>query len=200
MPNYNDTPLAADRINDTQSLIRENFNSIDTAWQINHVDITDGIDYGKHSGADFVELTNHPTVAATDVTLYNFVNPTTTNNELYVKKTGALGVAGTPFTAYEWDAINNRGWTYLPSGLLMKWGLSTANGVTNFTNADAPYYTTIYNVGVTPLAVPADSNRDVILLNVTVNAGVSFVLQLDGARRLANTAQACDFYWTTIGV
>jgi len=197
MPNYNDTPLAADRINDTQSLIRENFNSIDTAWQINHVDITDGADYGKHSGADFVEVTNHPTVDADDVTLYNFVDPITTTNELYVKKTGALGVAGTPFTSVRAQVAD--GYTYLPSGLLIRWGHSTAIGVDTIVINTAPYFTNIYNVQLS-VSNPTNTNRSITLRTATVNAGVSFTLNCDGAVRTTDDPIGVDFDYFIIGV
>lgn len=185
MPGYNDGPLATDRINDTQAPIRENFNTIDTAWQVNHVDFTDAADFGKHVQIDCAELVNHPLIDADDISLYNFESTITNQPELYVKRAGAFGVAGTPFTASGWDAGTLSGWTYLPSGLLVKFGVIdwiAAGGVAHNTYAlpvaaTIPVFTAVYNcqfttvksaAGVTDAIAQLDSFGPV---SITYNIG-----------------------------
>jgi hypothetical protein len=47
MPYY-DTPLAANRINATQPLIRNNFTTINAGFSIDHIGYDIGVDVGKH--------------------------------------------------------------------------------------------------------------------------------------------------------
>lgn len=67
-----------------------------------------------------------PVSSATDSALYCFVNPTTTVNELYIQKQVYGGQAQIAMTAASMSTITNsgcvNGWSYLPSGLLIKWG------------------------------------------------------------------------------
>jgi len=143
MPAYNDTPQVPQQIDETQPLIRTNFTTLQSAIGINHVVPFTAANYGKHSKVDITAKATHDLVAATQLLLYNFVNPTTTTNELYIKKAGALGVAGIPFTAATLAA--NNGWTYLPSGLLMKWGYGSGNGnQTINVNGWGPTFNNVY--------------------------------------------------------
>ena len=115
-------PQATDKLINSQADIKDNFTAINTLVNVNHIGF-DVANSGKHLNVDLPNSATHPLVAATELLLYNFVNPTTTVNELYVKKAGALGVAGTAITA---RGGTTAGWTYLPSGLLVKWGTNTS--------------------------------------------------------------------------
>jgi hypothetical protein len=148
---YNDTPLAAQAKNASQPLIRQNFQILQAYLQVNHETLSGVAGQGKHIKTELLNSAAHPLVAATDVTLYNFLNATTGLQELYVKRTGAGGIPGVPMTA-SLNAVN--GWTYLPSGLLMKWGTSAANGNTNVAYA-GPAFTTVLTAQVSPLFAAA---------------------------------------------
>ena len=143
MPEYNDTPQATDRISATQAPIQTNFTSLSTTLNINHVGITTATDYGKHIKVDLTTIGAAPTAAATELVAYNLLFATSAKQELYVRRNGETGV---PITA---RGGTTAGWTYLPSGLLVKWGsITTAaasqvdlNAVAgpNFSNAQLPF-------------------------------------------------------------
>lgn len=95
---------------------------------------------------------------AANVGLYAAVNPTTSKNELYVNKTNQATVKQIPMTASSLSitsapASTVGGWTYLPSGLLLKFGGSSATGNTAFTFAallpTAPAFTQVLTMIIT---------------------------------------------------
>ena len=176
MPAYNDTPTAAQRISASQSLIQTNFASLSTVNDVNHVPITDA-QAGKHIKVDFTNSATHPAVSATDVLLYNYDNALTAQQELYVKRTGALATAGVPFTARGGTTV---GWTYLPSGLLMKWGFGSATaGLYTYTfpvGATIPAFTTIYNMQVTTSYVNVSDGDGFVRLNAFAAPWTTFTV------------------------
>jgi len=124
MPAYQETkPLATDKLSDSQADIANNFTAIKALVDVNHETFNSGASpEGKHIKADFTNSATHPAVAATDVLLYNYLNALTAQQELYAKRTGALATEGIPITA---GSATSQGWTYLPSGIILKWGSST---------------------------------------------------------------------------
>jgi hypothetical protein len=118
----NNVPTASQTLASSQSLIQTNFSVIDTAFTVNHVPYNDGSGFqGKHAFVQFYNLSTVPTPAAGDITMYNATSSLTTGNELFIVKTN--GTTTTPMTASHQATT---GWTYLPSGVLMKWGVTTA--------------------------------------------------------------------------
>ena len=165
MPAYQETkPLSTDKLSDSQADIANNFTAIKALVDVNHEDFNSGASpEGKHTKVDVTNSATHPAVAATDVLLYNYVNAMTTLQELYVKRTGALATAGIPFTA---KGGTTSGWTYLPSGLLLKWGTDTKSGVATVTfpaGATIPAFTAIYAVLVNHINTNANPNSFVTL-------------------------------------
>jgi len=142
MPAYNNTPNPTDRISATQAPINTNFASIATTININHEAI-DAANSGKHTKIDLTNIGAEPIAAATQMVTYNFLNALTGSQELYVKRNGETGV---PITA---RGGTTNGWTYLPSGLLVKWGSIVTTAVSqvnlnaepgpNFNNAVLPF-------------------------------------------------------------
>lgn len=196
---YNDVPQAPQRFSATQPLIRENFNIIDASFQINHVDFADG-DFGKHIKADFINSAAHPAVAGTDFTIYNFVNPTTANQELYVKRIGGAGAAGTPFTAKLWTPGTLSGWTYLPSGILLKYGFANVNGDQDIVLNAAPFFNLVYNVQLTCRTNnDASNNKTAVLRNYTNIAGGNLTLKVTSVERLTNNAVASTVQYFVVG-
>ena len=174
MPAYNDTPLATNPINQTQAPIRTNFQSIEALIDVNHVDFSDPINYGKHNLVSLVSQTASPPAsgfAATDVGFYNFLYPITNSNEVYVNKLNLVSSVLTPVQipmtasflstttlpiALPSGAGGRAGWTYLPSGILMKWGPTgpiaagaTPTPVLFPVAANIPVFNNVFNVQVT---------------------------------------------------
>jgi len=192
MPYISTIPQPTDRIKDSQPQILANFTAIPTLIEVNHVGFIGGANDGKHTKVDFTANTTHPLVAANQLLLYN------NGNELYVKKAGALATPGIPFT----KGINaTQGYTYLPSGALIQWGATSVTGDDTITIASNPKFTAIYHVQVTSQSNDLlNNNRTVVLRTWTLNAGVSFSLNVTGVQRLSNTPTTVTCYWMVIGV
>lgn len=118
MPTFNaNIPQPTDILSDSQDDILQNFQQLDAAWNINHVAFN-GANQGKHNQVTL------PENAAPTNTLINEAN-------IYAQQSALTGN-----TELAWQRENNGsrieftgllsatdGWTRLPSGILLKWGL-----------------------------------------------------------------------------
>lgn len=130
-------PQANQTLAITQPLILNNFNAINTAFAVDHVNFNDP-GQGKHNKITFPvqnPASTFPTVG--DLGLFSFLNTTTTKNELNVYKANNAGYVNVPFTASTLSnsapVAGGSGWSYLPSGLIIQWG--TATGINSTLNA-----------------------------------------------------------------
>jgi len=144
----NDTPNPGNSLGSTQSLIKANFSTIDTAFTVNHVPYNDASTFqGKHAFVQFNVLSSAPTPVANDISMYNYASTLTGLNELFLVK--ADGTTTTPITASQKATT---GWSYLPSGLLIKWGITSPINTSNPfaylypTGASIPAFTSCYTV------------------------------------------------------
>lgn len=126
----NSVPQAPQSLGQTQPLIQTNFSVIDAAFSINHVQYNDGSgNQGKHNLVDFPVQSVAPTFAATDTGLFNKVPaapfPLTTKQETFIHTQHFSGAQDIPMTASilstSTPTVFSSGWTYLPSGLILKW-------------------------------------------------------------------------------
>ncbi len=141
---------------------------------------------------------------AGNVGLYSALNPTTSKNELYINKTDQVTVVQIPATASilsitSAPALNAGGWTYLPSGLLLVFGKSTANGNTAFTFAalqpTAPVFTQVLSIQLcTAYSNVADGDGFVRLSSYT-NLGFNAF----GSARTTVTTKNVAFQFLAIG-
>lgn len=123
MPAYNDTPLATNPINQTQGPIRTNFSTLETTINVNHVDFASA-DFGKHKWVTFTQQAQATAQAANtypDLAIYNAQYITSGQNELWFRNSTNV-IPDVPFTAAEYSATT--GWTWLPSGIVLKWGVT----------------------------------------------------------------------------
>lgn len=144
----NDVPQANQTLGTTQPLIRTNFSNIDAAFQVDHIGYTlPG--QGKHAKVTFPVQGSAPVITIPDVALVSLLNAYTTHNELnFINDAGGI----VAFTASD---KNINGWTYLPSGILLKWGLADApaNGtfpVTFPVGGTIPPFAAIYSLQISP--------------------------------------------------
>lgn len=109
--------------------------------------------------ADFTVKVATPAIAAGDTGLYTRNNATTTQNEMYIQKKMNSVDTQIPMTA---SILSNTagssqlaGWSYLPSGLLIKWGKSAItnsliyNSINMDTLSGGPAFTHVFNVQLT---------------------------------------------------
>ena len=173
-----DKPADADLVFNSvgSTVIRGNFQAIDTWVDINHVGI--GLtNEGKHNAVHYREV-SAPTTIADEIALYALDSTLTADGaELYVQResngstwpiTAARKVAGT--------SGSDDGWTFLPSGILIKWGIiSTAGGDKSYTfqtGADYPAFTAAYRAFLVPVNANAGDLDIAIRLKVFSTTGI----------------------------
>lgn len=132
-------PQATDRISQSQLDLLNNFIEINTLVGVNHVGFNVA-DQGKHNFIQIPTAVPSKTTAAAEVALYSNNDATTGNPALFFQKQSLAADSGYSFTEYENTANSSavagaatilgnapgKGWTRLPSGILMKWGRGVA--------------------------------------------------------------------------
>ena len=145
-------PLASQSLGQTNASIRGNFSVIGAAFIVDHVDYnTSG--QGKHNQVTFPVQGAQPTFL-------------TGEEGLYVHKQLVAGTVDIPFTASKMSnyafASCNSGWSYLPSGLLIKWGSIAANSpaisVNTTTISGGPAFQQVFTVMVTSVDTGTATN------------------------------------------
>lgn len=207
MPYNPNIPGATDLLSTSQPQIQGNFQILQNIFDINHVDYNAGGDAGKHIYVELPIAGGNPippiAFPAAEIAVYAATNATTTKNELYVNKTNQATVVQVPMTASILSTnsnpgLNVTGWTYLPSGILLKWGNGTANGNTAFTfpvAATIPVFTNVMSMQLcTAYGNAADGNGFVRLGNFS-NVGFNAY----GSQRTAVVNAATGFQYLAIG-
>jgi len=195
MPAYNDTPQATQQVDEAQPLIRTNFTTLQSAIGINHVVPFTAANYGKHKYVTFPEQATSPATLANEAALYT-KQGTGAVTQLFYRPENQ-GVAGDEIEL-TYALKNQNGYTYLPSGLLLRWGTGTVTGVSSYTVNTAPYFTHIYNVQIS-VHYLASTNRSATLRNYTIVPATSFTLILDGAQRTTDISATVEFDYLIIG-
>lgn len=144
-------PQATDLISQSQSDILGNFQALQTLIDVNHVDFASA-DQGKHKWCSFPAQGSSPGTTATEVAVFCRTSTLTTFNELCIQHPSNGTVV--EMTA---SNLNTPGWSFLPSGILLKWGTVTSAGAgshvfTYPTGATIPVYNQVFVVFLQPLA------------------------------------------------
>jgi len=187
-------PQAPDLISVSQGQLLGNNTAIPVWQAVNHYEFGTGVNEGKHR---FLTLPNQaaaPAFAGTDDGIYNLiptVAPLTTIPELFVhKQRPGGGTADIPMTASilstATPAAGAPGWTYLPSGIIMKWGIVPVNnaGATTIAFDATMPFSAVFAVTLGPTDVgalnyyasfvTAFTNTDVTVINRRINVGAPF--------------------------
>ena len=186
---YTDTPLANQDLDVSQPLIRDNFNTADTIFGKNHYSFKNLTALvGKHKFVSLPVLANYaaisPAPVAGDQTLYSktvsavsqlFCAADATGNEYQLTRIipASFGVFSTktvypqaPAKAYE-----SGGWTFLPGGMILQYGVSnpipdTKQGITKFPIA---FTNPAFCVSITGICSSGNSSaRPISLVDGTV--------------------------------
>lgn len=120
--------------------------------------------------------------------LYGATNTLTTHTELYLNKT-VTTLSGTTIQQIATTAasLSAGGWSYLPSGVLIKWGSATAPGA-------GPYILTFPVNGSTP-----QFNHPYIPLLTNISPITTYVTALTATTMTVQCSGAGSFYWFVIG-
>lgn len=198
-------PAATDALAQSQQDIQNNFLSNYNAFNVNHVTFNAGADMGKHKWITLPVQNPSPPIAfgAGELAMYSFLSPVTAKNEIYINKTNQVTIVQTPSTASILSVVsapgnNVSGWTYLPSGILMKWGTGSANGNTAIVfpvSANIPVFTDVMSVQLCTYANSATDTNTFIRLSAFTNVG----FQCYGSSRTNAAAAATSFQYLAIG-
>ena len=223
MPWNVNVPAANLTISSTTAPIQGNVQAIQTWTAVDHI-VIDGAggNEGKHAKVSFIDqLAVTPVFTPSIVPsglgtlgLYakNYTVNGTTTTQLFahiVRKDANFTSAQIPFTASLLSRIQSPsstslGWTYLPSGILLKWGTSEINtaGITyrNINTSSAnngPNFTQILNVQLT-LKTSANTVFYNNVIAVTGITGTQFeISRMDGGTNDISTTVTA--YWLCIG-
>ena len=175
-------PLATDQLDNSQVDLQDNFGSINTYLNVNHVAFNSA-DQGKHAFVTFPIQGSAPSFLAGEEGLYNA--QLSSVSELYVHKQYNGTTAEIPMTASILSSSapvsGGPGWTYLPSGIYMTWGATTVNGNTTITLAHPPP-TQILNVQLTPITGSSSFVDAQLVINAIIsNSQFSVVGTINGS-------------------
>lgn len=186
MAYQSNVPQANQLISQSQSIINANFVALNSF------------------GNGYAELALQaaaPVFSAGNDGLYVLANATTTKNETYIHIQTQAGTADIPFTA---SAMSNtatalcvNGWSYLPSGLLIKWGTTAAAAspvaITPTVTSGGPNFTKVFNVYV--------SGYDTALANFTCGqATAANDTSGNFSAYCSNPSATTSIKWLVIGV
>ncbi len=148
MAPYNpNIPQGTDFIDQSQQQILDNFDAINTLVGVNLYDFSSGYS-GKIQYLQLPIASAAPNTGANELSIYNALGVYSGINELYLqKKNNGKRIAWTE------SSQATIGWTFLPSGILMKWGtLSTSADTYTVVfpaGASIPAFSAVYSVQVT---------------------------------------------------
>ncbi len=145
-------PQPADQLSVSQGDLLNNFGALNTFVSINHVGFNTA-DAGKHSQITFPlgPLAGQPfTYNAGEIGLQSLNQAPTSVPDIWMTRGAGTAI---PITGKLGNSTD--GWSYLPSGILLKWGTRTtlaagADIATFPVAAGYPVFTAVYAVFVTP--------------------------------------------------
>jgi len=135
-------PQPTDTISQSQPTLLANFQAL-APW---------GNGYGA-----FTLQSGAPAFVANTDYMYLLAYATTSTNELFLHKQTTAGISEVPFTASKMSnnaaASCEDGWSYLPSGLLIKWGVmpaaSNPTAITPTVTSGGPNFSHVFQVLLT---------------------------------------------------
>ncbi len=158
--------------------------------------------------ADFPLQGATPTFGVGDTGLYTINNANTTQNEMYIHKASNGTFVNVPMTASKMSnnaaAACTSGWSYLPSGLLVKWGYSfvvNTNGfqtVTTGATSGGPDFTQPFTAFITPLILNVANNNFQCFFSAFV--GLTGNMQIAAYNTSPNPSNLTRINYLIIGV
>ena len=198
---YVQVPKSGQTLGQTRDQIRDNIQALNASLELNHVGLDQGAQTGKHK---FIEIpVSSPNNIAGEGTLYtsttggetqlNYINDGQGN---VYQLTRTINGSYTRFsTNTNYSGTLSGGWTFLPGGMLLQYGIATSSGVAlpntvvtlPVTLTNAPY-----SVNCTILTT-ADSRFFVEVYDVATNQFRAVTRDSGGSK-----TSGIDFYWQVI--
>ncbi len=188
-------PNTGQSLGATRDQIRNNILDIKNSLAVNHEDLDNGADTGKHTMTNFLQISavgEKPTTSATEVALYNddsvtgqiwLCPPNTTQGDLAVQLTTG------DVTNADFAAATN-GWTFLPGNLIYQYGFKVAVNGNLTVTYPLPFPTAVYSVQITTVT---DNNTTIRSQILNPSGLANFVISHSDSSHLTG------FYWMAIG-
>lgn len=189
-------PQPTDQPSVSQNQLLLNFGAIKDLIDVDHVDF-DAVGAGFHKRVTFPVQDPEPVFAPGNIGFYSFLSPVTNVNELYfINQEGAQIQASASILSTDVTPANNAaGWTYLPSGILIKWGHATITGsvTTNFpVSATIPIFNGVMSMQLTTQGSDTDTFVQLASFGAT-----GFIAT--GTQRTVQAHTAVTFQYLAIG-
>ena len=215
-------PLGTQSVSETQPTINNNFQAISELININHVNfqsVSSSTDFGKHKFIQMPEQSTTPLTGVFETAIYANPYVATYDGTLLTSKTQtffqpASSSTPSPGTAKSNNVIGSLvdwqtpGWTFLPSGDLMKWGYVTVPapmvplGTNRFVTFSGPAFTRIYNIQLT-IVKAVSVGGSVPFIKVWVVADGSFadptVSKFYYSTNISSAGADSTFYYFVMG-
>lgn len=189
-------PLSGQTLGNTRVSINTNFNVISDAFEVDHVAYNAPLgQQGKHNKVTMPVQGASPTTLANEVALFSQTSTLSTVPEMALRRANNGTVI--EFTSSLSAAI---GWTRLPSGILLKWGNSIANGSTVYTfpvAATIPAFSQIFSAQLTP---NYGGGTDTPNGAVRLQSFSTTSLTVFGSPRTTAGSQAVAYQYLAIGI
>ena len=185
-------PEANDLKSQSQADIQGNFAAIQTFLEVNHETFADANE-GKHKHVTFPEQGADPATAADEVAIYSKLSAVTADTGLFFRKESSGDVV--ECTAAVKAAS---GYTMLPSGLKIAWGIGTINTGSQ-TSANVTFNSAFsvipYSVQLTPYNAQTGAARDYVMNVVSLTTAV-----FKATRNASYVGTTAYFYYLAIGI
>lgn len=197
-------PTGTVNLNQDYRNIQQNFQQLDTSFGVDHLPFSNNTaQNGYHTTMHMVPATTTPAaVAAIGELFCKTLNDGSNTDQVLYYQTG--GVVGTDsrliqLTRNFVPSAAQTGYTFLPGGLIMKWGFVDfgsssipASGTVTFSiTAPTPAFTNCFNVQITLFASTTPNSISSISLRSVAAAGFNY--------NYLGSANNTAFYWQAIG-
>ena len=198
---------SGDTLGGTRDRIRTNFQQISDVEEINHIAFNQ-TGKGKHkflqmpeTGFEFDNNVTPPTTSSSEVGFYakKGANPAQTNlffrgesNGFEYQLTKAISAStGTFSTNTAYVANHTGGWTFLPGGLLLQYGLRSSPGTSGTITFPISFNSAPYQVSVSLYRFTGDHS---VIIDAGTPPGIT------SFKYICDTSGSTGIYWTAIGV
>lgn len=201
MPYNANIPQPTDAISDSQDDILNNFQSINTWVQVNHTGFDSPPNTGKHTVVEMPQQALATVTPAGEVAIECLASAYNTNGPELIYLPQSAG-ARVEMTASLKSAV---GWTFIPSGLLIKWGQINVAALGSFTfalpiGATIPAFGAIYNVAFTIQSTNANPDPNIFLnLNVTTTTTAALGFNVVARDTGVAVTLPATVYYTALG-
>lgn len=186
-------PQSNDIISASQIDLLNNFTSLNTQFNVDHVALNAGSNNGKHEKSTYIEQSADPTTAANEIALYSKESALTGDTQLFLRRESSGSVIEASGLL-----ANANGWTRLPSGILLKWGTDSKTGnatVTFPVAANIPVFSSIFQVFITVEDSSGTPNSFVYLKSITTTT-----FDVNCVQRTALSSSTATFRYLAIGL